>query len=219
MREEFWPKKYTPEEVYLALFLFNFVATEVLFGLGEDNVLAQDWIVLAKAELVWRIHRVLLGVVKTNAGFFGNQTNKLALSITFLCHIRAILSHLLAFVNIAKRNKTCSIINTEGGNMLIEATSDNFQSEVLDAKLPVIVDFNATWCPPCQMLRPILEEFAEDHADECKVVSVDIDEAQELAAEFEIATIPCLVLIRNGEEVDRKIGLQSERKLLKWIRK
>ena len=98
MREEFWPKKYTPEEVYLALFLFNFVAAEVLLGLGEDNVLAQDWIVLAKAELVWRIHRVLLGVVETNAGFFGNQTNKLALSIIFLCHIGVILSHLNVFV-------------------------------------------------------------------------------------------------------------------------
>ncbi len=103
--------------------------------------------------------------------------------------------------------------------MLAEVSSSDFEKEVLDAKLPVIVDFNASWCPPCQMLRPILEDFAAEHSDECKIVSVDIDLARDLADQYEISSIPCLVLMRNGEEIDRKLGLQSERKLKKWIQR
>ncbi len=82
----------------LALLFFYFVATKILLRLSKDHVFAQNWVVLAKAELVWRIHSILLGIVKTNTGFLRNQTNKLALGIIFLCHIGIILAHLLAFV-------------------------------------------------------------------------------------------------------------------------
>ena len=84
--------------ILLALFFLYFVMAKVLLRLSEDHVFAQNWVILAKAELVWIIHRVLLGIVKTNTGFLRNQTNKLALGIIFLCHIGDILAHLLAFV-------------------------------------------------------------------------------------------------------------------------
>ncbi len=70
----------------LALFLLDFIATEVLFCLGEDDVLSQDWIVFSKAQLVWSVHRILLGVILTNARFLRNQTNEFALSVILLCH-------------------------------------------------------------------------------------------------------------------------------------
>lgn len=72
--------------VDLTLLFFDFVAAEILFGLGENDVLAKNWVVLLEAELVWGIHRVLLGIIGTNARLFRDEANEFALSITFLCH-------------------------------------------------------------------------------------------------------------------------------------
>ena len=101
---------------------------------------------------------------------------------------------------------------------IIEGTEDNFQKEVLEAKVPVLVDFNATWCPPCQALHPILEEIADEGGD-YKIVTVDIDEQEELAQKYDVSSIPCLVFFEGGEEVDRKIGLQPKKRLLKMLGK
>ena len=78
----------------LALLFLDFVTTKVLLSLGKDDVLTKDWIVLAKSKLVWSIHRILLGVILTDTRFLRNETNKLALSIIFLCHIKLILAYL-----------------------------------------------------------------------------------------------------------------------------
>ena len=78
----------------LALLFLDFVTTKVLLSLGKDDVLTKDWIVLAKSKLVWSIHRILLGVILTDARFLRDETNKLALSIIFLCHIKLILAYL-----------------------------------------------------------------------------------------------------------------------------
>ena len=78
----------------LALLFLNFVTAKVLLSLGKDNMLAKNWIVLAKGKLVWSIHRILLGVILTDTRFLRNETNKLALSIIFLCHIKLILAYL-----------------------------------------------------------------------------------------------------------------------------
>ncbi|MBP5633720.1 thioredoxin [Candidatus Saccharibacteria bacterium] len=96
---------------------------------------------------------------------------------------------------------------------IIEGTSDNFEEVVLKSEQPVLVDFNATWCPPCQALHPILEEMA----DEYKIVTVDIDEEDELAAQYEVSTIPCLVFFRDGKEYDRRVGLQPKKRLIKVL--
>ena len=101
---------------------------------------------------------------------------------------------------------------------IIEGTKANFEKEVIKSDKPVLVDFNATWCPPCQALHPILEEMAEESED-YKIVSVDIDYEDALAEQYEVSSIPCLVVFKDGEEVDRKIGLQPKKRLIKMLGK
>lgn len=96
---------------------------------------------------------------------------------------------------------------------IIEGTSDNFEDVVLKSSEPVLVDFNATWCPPCQALHPILEEMADDY----KIVTVDVDEEDILAAQYGVSSIPCLVFIRDGKEYDRRVGLQPKKRLIKIL--
>lgn len=93
--------------IFLALLFLYFVAAKVLLRFGKDHMLAQNWVVLTKAELVWRIHGVFLGIVKADTRFFRHQTNKLALGIIFLCHIGIILAYLLEFV---KRDVQFSVL-------------------------------------------------------------------------------------------------------------
>ena len=99
---------------------------------------------------------------------------------------------------------------------IIEGTKANFKKEVLQSKIPVLVDFNAEWCPPCQALHPILEELAEE-TDDFKIVSVDIDDQDKLAEEYEVSSIPCLIAFRDGEEQDRRVGLQPKKRLIKMM--
>lgn len=99
---------------------------------------------------------------------------------------------------------------------IVEGTQDNFEAEVLKADKPVLVDFNATWCPPCQALHPILEKIA-DERDDIKIVTVDIDEESLLAEDYGVSTIPCLVFFRDGAEYDRRVGLQPEKRILKIL--
>lgn len=87
-----------------------------------------------------------------------------------------------------------------------EITTKDFEEKVLGGEGTVLVDFNAEWCGPCQAQRPILEELAEEGM---KICSVDIDAEPELAERYEVSSIPCLVLFRDGEEIERRIGLQS----------
>lgn len=92
---------------------------------------------------------------------------------------------------------------------VINVNNDNFKEEVLDSKTKVLVDFNATWCGPCRMLGPILDKYAEDH-DNVKIVSIDVDDNNELAREYNVFSIPCLVVIKDGKEINRSVGLISK---------
>ena len=89
---------------------------------------------------------------------------------------------------------------------IIEVTQDNFKEEVLNSKKKVLVDFNADWCGPCRMMKPILEEISEEN-DKIKIVSINIDDEDLLAEEYEVSSIPCLVLFENGKEINRSVGL------------
>ncbi|MBQ6387456.1 MAG: thioredoxin [Ruminococcus sp.] len=89
---------------------------------------------------------------------------------------------------------------------VLEVTGATFEKEVMQSDRPVLADFYANWCGPCKMLRPVLEEISDERQD-VKFVSVDIDEEDDLAEQFEVSAIPCVVLIKDGEEVNRSVGL------------
>lgn len=89
---------------------------------------------------------------------------------------------------------------------VLEVTGSNFNQEVLQSEVPVLVDFYATWCGPCKMLRPTLEQIAADRRD-VKVIAVNIEDEDELADQYEVSAIPCVVLFKNGAEADRSVGL------------
>ena len=87
---------------------------------------------------------------------------------------------------------------------VIKVNSKNFEDEVLKSD-KVLVDFNATWCGPCRMQGPVLEELSEEMKD-VKFVSIDVDEEEELSEQYRIFTIPCLILFEKGKEVNRSVG-------------
>ncbi|TYZ27752.1 thioredoxin [Selenomonas caprae] len=88
----------------------------------------------------------------------------------------------------------------------ITITNENFQAEVLDAKGTVLIDFWAPWCGPCRMLSPLIDEVAAAHS-EVKVGKINVDEQQELAAQFGVMSIPTLIVFRDGQKVNESVGL------------
>ena len=82
----------------------------------------------------------------------------------------------------------------------------NFEAEALKSEQPVLVDFFATWCPPCRKLAPIVEEIAEDYAGRVKVAKLNIDEARSVAIKYGVSSIPTLILFKNGEPAHRIVG-------------
>ncbi len=91
---------------------------------------------------------------------------------------------------------------------MLAVTKETFVSEVLKSDKPVLADFNAGWCGPCKAMKPILEELAAATPG-VKFVSIDIDDQDELSDDYDVASIPCLVLFKGGEEVRRHVGLTS----------
>ena len=95
----------------------------------------------------------------------------------------------------------------------VTITKQNFQTEVLESKVPVLLDFWAVWCGPCQMLAPGLAQVAEEFEGKAKVGKVNVDEQMELAQQFGIMNIPTLVLMKDGKAVKEVIGYQTKAQL------
>ena len=100
----------------------------------------------------------------------------------------------------------------------IKITSSNFESEVLNANIPVIVDFWAPWCGPCRMLAPVLAEIAEENEGSVVVGKINVDEEPQLAAQFGIASIPTLIVFKNGEITAKSVGVKPKAQILDMIK-
>ena len=85
-------------------------------------------------------------------------------------------------------------------------TAENFEAEVTNSDIPVMIDFYADWCGPCQMMMPIVEEMAETYDGRIKIGKVNSDEQQELAAKFNVMSIPCFFFMKDGQVVDKAVG-------------
>lgn len=88
----------------------------------------------------------------------------------------------------------------------MNSTKINFEAEVLQSDLPVLVDFSAAWCGPCQAIAPVIESLSEEYAGRAKVITIDVDAETEISARYSVMSIPTLVVFKDGKEVDRIVG-------------
>ena len=100
---------------------------------------------------------------------------------------------------------------------VLHVTKENFEQEVLKSDKPVLLDFWASWCGPCRMLAPILDELAAENSD-VKVVKINTDEQPELAAQFNVMSIPALFVMKSGEVTNRSVGVQPKENLLAMLK-
>lgn len=101
--------------------------------------------------------------------------------------------------------------------MVNRVTKENFKELVLESEKPVMLDFYATWCGPCQMVSPLVDEIAEEHP-EYNVCKVDVDEQMELAQSFGIVSIPTVMAIKDGKQTDKIVGYASKEKLIEIMK-
>ncbi len=99
----------------------------------------------------------------------------------------------------------------------VKITAENFAREVLEANKLVLVDFYADWCGPCKMLSPILHELAEEKADVLKVGKVNVDEEMELAMQFQVSSIPLVVLFKDGKAVAKSLGFRPKEEIAAMV--
>jgi thioredoxin 1 len=106
---------------------------------------------------------------------------------------------------------------TRMSELISKVTEANFQTEVLESNIPVLIDFWADWCGPCLALTPTLEEIAKERQGKIKIVKINVEDEPGLASQFNIRNIPFLAFVRNGQKVADLVGLQPKQTLLKAI--
>lgn len=92
----------------------------------------------------------------------------------------------------------------------VEITDENFQKEIIESPLPAIVDFGATWCPPCRALEPIIEQLVDEFEGQVKIGAVNVDNCRDTAGKFGIMSVPTVIFFKNGQEIERLIGLSPK---------
>lgn len=102
--------------------------------------------------------------------------------------------------------------------MAMEITSANFEKEVLNSPVPLLVDFWATWCMPCKMLAPVIEELSQEANGTYKVGKIDVDAAPNLAAQFGVMNIPTVMVFRNGQVVNKSVGVVPKKQLADMLK-
>ena len=100
---------------------------------------------------------------------------------------------------------------------MVKVSKATFKGEVLDSESVVVADFWAPWCMPCKLMEPILERLSSDHGGKVKVVKINVDEESELAAQFNIVSIPSLIIFSRGEKVNMQVGVVAQAALEKMI--
>lgn len=101
---------------------------------------------------------------------------------------------------------------------IIKLNNENFKAEVRESNKVVLVDFYADWCGPCKMMSPIVDEIAEEIGEQAKVCKLNVDDAQDIAFEYNVMSIPTLIIFKNGEVVETLVGLQDKSELLNKLK-
>ena len=102
-------------------------------------------------------------------------------------------------------------------DLITSVTDDAFQTDVLDAQIPVLVDFWAQWCGPCKMIMPILEDIATEYANKLKIVKINVDENKKIPSKYNVRGIPTLILFKNGNAEATKVGAVSRTQLTAFL--
>ena len=150
-----------------------------------------------KKKIIWFIIFALLIVVIVVASIFINKKG-----------LEMLGSEQTNMINENKEEESMNVI---------KVNDNNFEEEVLKSNIPVLVDFYADWCGPCKMLSPTVDEVASEN-DDIKVVKINVDESQEVAIKYQIMSIPTLVVIKNGKEVNRSVGVIDKEEILSMIK-
>ena len=100
---------------------------------------------------------------------------------------------------------------------VINLNEKNFEEEVLKSEKTVLIDFWASWCGPCRMMSPVVDEIAGEMKDSVKVCKINIDEQQNLAVKYNVMSIPTFVVLKNGKEVGRTVGVQDKQEIIKML--
>ena len=154
------------------------------------------------------------------------KDTKSDIKILDMCTGSGIIAIILAtkFINkqgvetIQESKENTNTLNEEEDSMnVLKVTDDTFEQEVLKSNIPVLIDFYADWCGPCKMLSPIVDEVAAEN-DDIKVVKVNVDEAQNTAIKYQIMSIPTLVVIKNGNEVNRSVGVIDKDEIINMVK-